>query len=706
MGSLMNPQDLTAKTPDLEEQRKRYLTECQILSSINTHPAVKVRRKEIELSRNRHNSPRQAYSNSINALLDHFAFLLLRGGKDEPSVAVALTGMTMQEVELAVQFGQTTSSSTAPRDPVEVKQHVDNILSFIHRGIGPATNPNRTRDSQMGENGEILTDFAIYQMQYSYKSVQKQLSMIEKFMYKARKFELPFGSSIPHSWEIDDEFSIPEVKYDDHRLTHQLYVQYMEYMDTVPEILAFPKPPSARSMTKGQVTVKKFNTWTRAFTWWFGRYIRDFNTLDWTSADLPSLLSKMRMVGELVVFSQLFRDWLAIVTRGAPGPSSKNKGKRKKKKDSSSKDKNRTTAVGDEGSKSETGSYSDTAATQSGGRWSLFKQALDSMLPKRLRNALSSSHSEFPGDEEIDSMKKFLDEIPMSSIPIPEQNWLGRRHNGVPKALEICGDGDDYKAEDFYEDVNLPLRTLSYEAGAIENITFTLMYMSVRFLFVTREVLRSTYLRYFRDRRAQVTVFIPNPQTTEAECESLDRTASWLFHANKDELVSYPDRANGDRDEHASYPDLGEDNPIFPEISLEEFTSKIKEGLTPKPIAPKRHHLKLSRGKCANQGHQKLSAPQHPELLLLARLSYGEGLVWQGEYPYPYIGLSRPPCFVCEFILSGESDFTCMNAERTNSSVCVSDIPRDLPVPVQSLAFGVIDRLAQTLPWTLDLEEN
>ncbi|EGX50825.1 hypothetical protein AOL_s00054g911 [Orbilia oligospora ATCC 24927] len=70
-----------------------------------------------------------------------------------------------------------------------------------------------------------------------------------------------------------------------------------------------------------------------------------------------------------------------------------------------------------------------------------------------------------------------------------------------------------------------------------------------------------------------------------------------------------------------------------------------------------------------------VKASGHAELLLL---SYFRKLKLAAGYPHPYIGTSRPPCFICEAIILSER-LCSVSVQKGHGHVYVSKIPKGIP---------------------------
>lgn len=81
----------------------------------------------------------------------------------------------------------------------------------------------------------------------------------------------------------------------------------------------------------------------------------------------------------------------------------------------------------------------------------------------------------------------------------------------------------------------------------------------------------------------------------------------------------------------------------------------------------------------------------HAELLLLSHL---QQLKRTSQYPYPYIGLSKPPCLVCEAVILMQEEFPIMT-QKGHTHAYVSNIPRGISQEHQRYVFGFIRNLAK-----------
>ncbi|KAF3183425.1 hypothetical protein TWF751_004201 [Orbilia oligospora] len=227
-------------------------------------------------------------------------------------------------------------------------------------------------------------------------------------------------------------------------------------------------------------------------------------------------------------------------------------------------------------------------------------------------------------------------------------------------------DPEDYSDIEGDADQEFSMIQAIASPGMVENITFKRVSLIAQTLFLTKEVLHSRHLhRYMKGKNPEITVLssINNAKTTEFECENLIRTSSWL-------LPQHYGPGNQNR-----------------EVTVKNFISSMKESLASRPAKARQ----LTRMVKDTPEHPRIFIPQHPELSLLSYLAKQNNA---GDYPYPYIGLAKPPCLVCGIVLLGSKSYSAMGANPDSPCSCLTRVPTDLPALAQGLIYSSVDRLA------------
>ncbi|KAF3932359.1 hypothetical protein ABW20_dc0109137 [Dactylellina cionopaga] len=126
---------------------------------------------------------------------------------------------------------------------------------------------------------------------------------------------------------------------------------------------------------------------------------------------------------------------------------------------------------------------------------------------------------------------------------------------------------------------------------------------------------------------------------------------------------------------------------LKPEIRGTLVTERIDtflEGLQ-SIIRPKRKYDQILRLDIKNP---QVNASEHAELLIL------DYILAQKKMPnYPYIGISKPPCFACESILIHHRDK--VQSRKGHGHVYVSHIPEGIPEPSRKDTMKIVQNVAR-----------
>ncbi|KAK6348170.1 hypothetical protein TWF718_005983 [Orbilia javanica] len=651
------PQDLNARTS--EDQRKRFLTECQILSSITTGSANQQKEEALGKLRVLRKKARVPAYYTTNSLLNHLAYLLDTGKKEE-SVAVALTGLTGTKIELVIQLGQTSLSGKCPRrDPDEIKQYAETLFSFIHRPTKFFPEGEFSLSPVVDLREQTLFDFAAYQYEYSFEKLRRRLPYFKKFCAEARQYTFSPETPITRSSDISDEFYIPAVNCDDFGGPEQLYNRYRYRLPFYERGAA----PPVEAMNP--LTAENFGRWTLAFTWWFKDIDNNFNRSEKKKVDFKLLAHELVMLSILVSSSQLFRDWVSMVTRGMAGGKAKGEAEAK----ATAREVRNfslpiSLQIANDGAQVPPGPATEKRT---------IGQSIKSIMRKKILNSRVDSKQE-KEEGEPSSPKGAL----KSCLASTQAEGKSQQKARVP-----TGDSEESKTDhDDCDDDDDPDDKLSMilnvgDARAVRNIAFKRMSLMAQILFIAKDIFYNDYLRrQLKGKKPEVTVLPScNDVTTELEFEPLRKTSFWLAQGKYTKST------------HA-------------ESAINNLISFVKEDLKSKPA--KLRQLILTDAGGIIDGSPRKFIPQHPELSLLDYLYKQKTTL---DFPYPYIGLPKPPCFVCSAVFLSSNAYSVMMPQETSYCIdCVAELPTDFPPLLQTNIFNTIDQLAVRVAWTYYLE--
>ncbi|KAF3208665.1 hypothetical protein TWF106_011350 [Orbilia oligospora] len=640
-----NVQDLSAKT--LDEMRRRFLTECQIISSITTASALQLKYEALQelFHLNLNSRSLDIYHPATNGLLDNLA-LLLDKGRCEDSVAVAFTAYTGKSIRLVIQLGQSSlNEKCRHRDPVEVIRHVERVFYFIHLYHDCSPGGRYYRKDILDPRKDIWIDFASYQLEQSFEKLHRRFPHLQIFCQEARSFTLPFRVSITKSSDIDDAYHIPSV---DVECSHVLVELYREYLNSL-NFYGRSISPSKKSMMR--LTPDNFGKWSTVFTWYFGKLENSLHGFDKSKVDFKEVAKRLTTLAGLVSNSQLFRDWFSIISRGI----AKKRARRKYEAAvGRTKVPNFSRPLGPKYNHERKPGITDSPPERS-----ITKALKLPLVPKGIRKIFVELKTR---KEELEALRA-RSEQESSSPQLGENSPDSEDPEGYS---DIEGDTDEEFS--MIQDIASP--------GTVENISFKRVSLIAQTLFLTKEVLDSRHLhRYMKGKNPEITVLssINHAETTEFECENLKRTCSWL-------LPQHYGPGNQNR-----------------EVTVKNFISSMKESLASRPAKAQQ----LTRIVKDTPEHPRIFVPQHPELSLLSYLARQNNA---GDYPYPYIGLAKPPCIVCGIVLLGSKSYSAMGANPESPCSCITSVPTDLPALAQGLIYSSIERLAEKVSRSFNQE--
>ncbi|KAK6358234.1 hypothetical protein TWF730_007584 [Orbilia blumenaviensis] len=643
---------------DRAAKRRRFTTECHILSAINTDPAI----CEIRDTLNHVQadpSPQEISPTPIdlntNMFLDNLAYCISRGHND--SVAVALTELTLTKIELTIQIGRLSPDKEYDLDPVKVKDHVERIFTAIrgmnqfrpfYKGPGPPRrlpNPSQFSPTDINRLQDLFIDLTIYQLKHSFENIIWRFEQLREFREEARKFLLPFEASVQFS-RSKDKFFIPRLPKRGYiSRVGKIYKLYEENAD----IRERPLPLRLRFVVAR--STDNFNRWTRAFTWFFDELERQLFVFhrDGSGVDFEKLAHMLGVFAGVVITSNFFRAWVDTITRSSAGGS------------------------GDVEKLKEV-----IPGTKLPGKLAtLGKKQLAGLGNLSIRKV---TRAILPADTIHKSWTQIKKRV---RLPIPQAKGLrkgtpsfiawkeSKTENGILGACESCG------VEDDDDELSTPLQEFD-EPEDIKNVTFKKLCLILRSFSAVKYTLWDFKLgRHLEGRTLTVKILTPSDdheETTETECEPLRETAAWV-------LKYGTGRGQMDR-------------------KVDTFISQMEERLTSSPKKERQSRLQLPKEV------PKIFVPQHAELLLLSYLKKQLGKTKPFHYVYPYIGLAKAPCFVCELVLRRSGDYKFIPSLENNLHVCVCHLPADLPDSHQEYVFDAVDKLTRGVARTFYNEKS
>ncbi|KAJ6264945.1 hypothetical protein Dda_1098 [Drechslerella dactyloides] len=710
---------MEAGKADAAAERAKYLTVCQLLTTISTESSNEVQQNAIAQYRPREGSI-VAPNHHLNELLDNLAFLLVRRGKGD-CIAVAMTGMTRDKIDFIAKLsiaspppGETDVKRTKAweiraaanyrpenLDIDSIDNHARHIFNYMQRVA-----KSNIRD----EKRKVYQEFAEFQIGYSLEKISERFRQLKGFRQKMKGMLLPKEVALIETWRsgMDDGYYIPALPKDesadsDDRVLRNLYQQFSTISSkdgTVPHVL-----PWDQMMP---LAATNFEAWTQIFLWVFENFEDKIQGCQKASSEHRghhvNLIFKCSEHLATLIKSTIFRNWVEGGTRllgtieksreqeaakAAPKteeadkleisvlPASDNdKGKQKETMGLGTAPAEGTQALtGDHTphqskvSKEEPKAKGPFKGTLRKVATGIFGDKVFATLRGRPKaraplNIPGSSYTEsqtqtkfgttsLAGLARSDPRKgKTTGPLGIGTQPVVEAaTKLGELTIEMPEKANR--DQDDEEEED--DEVSPHFKHIN----STKNREFKQIWLVCQHLFAVDFVLRSPLALRESQRRGFTLRTLPHDTTKSSvyPCEPLKACLGRLL------------RSDGDEDQQL--------------LKVERFVEDLKRHLYERP-----KELKALLDLSSENPSVRVS--EHAELLLLGRLSKEPR---KSGYPYPYIGVSKPPCFVCELVLH-QSGFK-VDCQTGSSHIYTSKIP-DCIAQTESLgAYKIVDETAR-----------
>ncbi|KAK6535969.1 hypothetical protein TWF281_000218 [Arthrobotrys megalospora] len=644
---------MTDLTRDHEAERRRFLTECQILANLHTDTSHNLRRQQLFELREWMKPLRNNIANNLalNRLLDNLAFLLVSKPKRD-CIAVALVGLTRDKIELVAR----TSNKEGGEDGANlesIQNHAQEMFKLVQKYS--VTDPTHS------DPYRIFEELAVLQIGYSASKLWARVSLMRKFTDKVRGFQLPTWVN-PELKEprMRDKFYIPSVTGPDGKdlgtLVHRQLIQVFRERGNLRNIM----PPEDKMLVLNR---ENFDSWTELFLWFLEKVRTVVRKLVKREVDgntqVPIILSHLEAMQILVAQSQLFRTWVEVITRTLDGGWEQD-GRKKQGELPTLEElvepgfmREETVVAGPSGM-----TEAEPLAMKLRRR-DKFKATLRGALPAFVTNRLTPKPR-----RSKDPVAHIKNLFPRPSEPAPG-NGESRDDDAALGVQE--GEGLSHQSSFLNESIleeDLAEAGFENEAEIItaqeQSADFNILRLVPQHLAAIESILDSSMvLKLARTREFSLEV-LPSDEEEPISlpCESLRETLSHILTATGSPEV-----------------ELGEKVKQF----LEHAEAHIGEP------SGSRRLLAL------DTENPTLRVSGHAELLLL---SYCQQLERKGEYPYRYIGVSKPPCLVCEVVLLNHKDFP-MATQEGHTHIYVSSIPAGISRAHQSEVFDFVGRLAE-----------
>ncbi|KAF3202819.1 hypothetical protein TWF106_002267 [Orbilia oligospora] len=719
-------------TSDPKSQYKTFLTECQILANLRyENIRDKEYRKWLERLREichyrRDINEHVDEDEELDELLDSLAFLLVR--KPEESVALALVGLTRDKIEIVGKACDEGQGWLVPdsggRDEClyeSMQRHAQRIFELVKEDT--TLIPGVPRDQ------EIFIELVKLQIDYSIDKLWDRVSRLKIFIDKVEGFELPSWVSLERP-KSEDRFSIPPLlERIEENPRRDIHVQLCEQFKLENGSISLPPMEDMKVLDR-----RNFDIWTKVFLHFFLKLREEVERLNTKNYQLGEEKRVRNFVAcyvseleGLVTESQLFRRWVEVTTRTLDEQKKRLEEEEKKARESILMEPEQYEAtrapVGDLGSGGDVGAEAQVKEldhlqegivleAQSGGEaldpiadnmeftinptsgpmtrsrkrdW--LKMTMEKVIPASIVNHLTpkpggplpyvkdgtrtSSIPPLEGDKkESQKPQKAGKHSLEPSIECHESGSHRRPVSTTPKSAgDVTYEESQIPQTVLTEDLQLRSPTEESEASRvnmqknIENVfvlggdpdeegygvevdaatasqstDFNIFWLIPQHIMAIKSILGSVLVPRFTYNRDISLKFLPQDEEeepTRLPCNALRET---LYHV-------LPDYFDGD---------------TIKDKKVNEFLTYIKahEGLT-----------------ALDTEFPTVKAFGHAELLLL---SYFRKLKLAAGYPHPYIGTSRPPCFICEAIILSER-LCSVSVQTGHGHVYVSKIPRGIP---------------------------
>ncbi|KAF3282871.1 hypothetical protein TWF970_001606 [Orbilia oligospora] len=675
-----------------ETSCRRFLTQLAIISKVNSEQGRRERQKRLQFLRESARTPDVADNVALNRLLDNLAFLLVRRSGGD-CVSLALVGFTQAKIDMVAQASyeeDRSSPDSAVADmsvglevagnpqgefsyssdgPSAIKQHAERIFKYVKES---STLP---RDHQ--RYYEILKELLTIQVDYSSNKLYGRVQLLKKFTTKVEGFKIPDWASLATGESRDkDSFSLPPA----------------------------PGPPGRDLGEVSRVEkLEKADEATR-------------------SKCIRCIVSSLRFMDILVTQSKLFRSWVEITTRTLDQQKEalarEAEGKEKVSmsvglmavEDLEPVVEDSEPAAGPESavhrsvlqhtlpevqkptapSDHELESSINTMKSGSSGpihiskprKRDWFKTTMRKVIPASITNRLTLRR--YSKDTRVHVGEIFGG----SSLPLPGGNKKApdadqaSRQEKIEEPRGLAGGGHDEIAGSSTQSGHRVQRArtsqISFSGSFLEraeesfeeyteatavgtpSMDYNILWLVSQHAIAIDSLVKNDLVRKFASTRDFNLEVLPHDETeaTTLPCEPILETLSRLLSTV--EPIDDDDR----RLKATSF---------LANIKAHEEDPGAKLLLSLDKIEPT---IKVS-------GHAELILLSH-----LAKLRKG------GQYVYRYLGLSKPPCFVCEEVLLRREDFSVLTRQG-HTHAYVSSIPSGNSPLEQLVVFNDVKIIAE-----------
>ncbi|KAF3176513.1 hypothetical protein TWF788_007999 [Orbilia oligospora] len=316
-----------------ETSRRRFLTQLAIISKVNSEQGRRERQKRLQILRESARTPDVANNVALNRLLDNLAFLLVRRSGGD-CVSLALVGLTQAKIDMVAQASyeeDRSSPDSAVADmsvdlevvgnpqgefsyssdgPSAIKQHAERIFKYVKES---STLP---RDHQRYH--EILKELLAIQVDYSSNKLYGRIQLLKQFTTKVKGFKIPDWASFDTGdSRVKDSFSLPPAPSPPGKDLGEVVHRHL-YNELLDKKILSSVPPVDDMMKLSRLN---FDLWTEIFLDFLNDLQSQVERLEKAdeatarSKYIRCIVSTLRFMNILVTQSKLFRSWVEITTR-------------------------------------------------------------------------------------------------------------------------------------------------------------------------------------------------------------------------------------------------------------------------------------------------------------------------------------------------------------------------------------------------------
>ncbi|EGX50824.1 hypothetical protein AOL_s00054g910 [Orbilia oligospora ATCC 24927] len=722
-----------------ETSCRRFLTQLAIISKVNSEQGRRERQKRLQFLRESARTPDVADNVALNRLLDNLAFLLVRRSGGD-CVSLALVGFTQAKIDMVAQASyeeDRSSPDSAVADmsvglevagnpqgefsyssdgPSAIKQHAERIFKYVKES---STLP---RDHQ--RYYEILKELLTIQVDYSSNKLYGRVQLLKKFTTKVEGFKIPDWASLATGESRDkDSFSLPPAPGPPGRDLGEVVHRHL-YNELLDKKKSISVPPVEDMMKLSRLN---FDLWTEIFLDFLNDFQSRVEKLEKAdeatrSKCIRCIVSSLRFMDILVTQSKLFRSWVEITTRTLDQQKEalarEAEGKEKVSmsvglmavEDLEPVVEDSEPAAGPESavhrsvlqhtlpevqkptapSDHELESSINTMKSGSSGpihiskprKRDWFKTTMRKVIPASITNRLTLRR--YSKDTRVHVGEIFGG----SSLPLPGGNKKApdadqaSRQEKIEEPRGLAGGGHDEIAGSSTQSGHRVQRArtsqISFSGSFLEraeesfeeyteatavgtpSMDYNILWLVSQHAIAIDSLVKNDLVRKFASTRDFNLEVLPHDETeaTTLPCEPILETLSRLLSTV--EPIDDDDR----RLKATSF---------LANIKAHEEDPGAKLLLSLDKIEPT---IKVS-------GHAELILLSH-----LAKLRKG------GQYVYRYLGLSKPPCFVCEEVLLRREDFSVLTRQG-HTHAYVSSIPSGNSPLEQLVVFNDVKIIAE-----------